>query len=90
MKYLFLVVCMFALMSCASTADRLIAKVPAHEFDSFEYRRGGGVSSAEITAYKSRMKDGELFIESMEVIEDAPFINFHIKIEGLKMPVKNE
>lgn len=64
-------------------ADRLIEKIPNAEFESFSYHRGGNVTSANVTASKSKIKDNKITIESLEIQEDwGPAFNFNLEIKG--------
>ena len=74
---------------CQGCADRLISKIPHAEFDKFSYHRGGNVTSASVTATKSRIKDGKITIESLEVQEDwGPAFNFTVTLEGYKRKIE--
>lgn len=89
---LFLGIGIVILSGCQGCAQfqAQINKIPLAEFDSFEYHRGGNVTSATITASGARIVDGKLSIKDISITEDwGPAFSLHVGIKGYKRPVPN-
>lgn len=66
----------------------LINDIPKIEFETFEYDRGGNVTSAHIEATNSRFVDDHILVDEIVIKSDyGPAVNFRVKITGYKREI---
>ena len=86
MKKIFVLIAMvFILQGCVSG---LLNKIPEIECRKFKYVRQGNFTSAYIDAEHSRIKNGVLRIESLELQESTPWASFSVYIDGYRRKIK--
>lgn len=66
-----------------------LEKIPLAEFESFEYHRGGNVTSADIVATGCELKDGALVIQELSIVENwGPALSLNVRLKGYKRALK--
>lgn len=68
---------------CANYNRFIEENLPAAGFDSFEYHRVAGTTSADISAINGTVENGVITVESISFSENfGPFYNFSTTIKG--------
>ncbi len=79
MKYLLIVL----ILLVAGCTPKLLESLPKDaSFDLFEYHRGGGISSASITAKNGVRVGDSLEVEEVNIKVDYPFFNSQILLKN--------
>jgi hypothetical protein len=82
-----LVFIVYFLMGCsASNIQTMIDGIPTHEFESIEYTRVTGPSSATITAHGGQKDStGQIVVEDLTIVENFSFGGISFTAKGLKI-----
>lgn len=82
MKKLLLLPIILLLSGCSAAS--YLNNIPNTEFESFEYRRGGNVSSAFVKATDGKVSSEGTTIGNVEIAVEYPFFNAGLRIKGYK------
>lgn len=86
--FLVAAVCVCVSSCGCSSYNAQLQKIPYAEFDSFEWHRGGNVTSADIIATDARLVDGKLSIKSITITENwGPCFTLNVSLKGYRRDI---